>query len=408
MKIWIIDHYSVPPKYYPLARNSMFAKHLMNLGYSVKIIAASTVHNSNINLISDNSKYKEINEDGISYVLIKCIGYFGNGINRIINMLEFSFKLKRVCNKFEKPDVIISQSMTLNACAAGIKLAKEYKCKCIAQITDLWPETIVEYGIAKKYNPIVLYLRRLEKWIYKNADRIVFSMEGAYDYITEQNWQKHVPFEKVCFINNGVDFDTFNENKVKNIVPNCDLLNRDYFDVVYIGSIRRVNGLGLLLDAAKLINNKRIRIFIWGDGEQKNYLESRVIKENIENVYFKEKVEKKYIPYIVSNADLCLIHNSETPLLRFGVSMNKIFDCLASGKPLLFDFSCKYNPAIDGGAGLMVEKQEPAEIAWYIEHFASMPKDEYDRYCENALKVAKEYDFKNLTNRLVSVINSIN
>ena len=65
MKIWIIDHYSVPVKYYPLARNTNFAKNLMKMGHEVTIFAASTVHNSTINLIEDNSEYKEIVDDGV-------------------------------------------------------------------------------------------------------------------------------------------------------------------------------------------------------------------------------------------------------------------------------------------------------------------------------------------------------
>ncbi len=44
MRIWLINHYAVPPQYYPLARPSLFAKNLMKMGHEVVIIAASTVH----------------------------------------------------------------------------------------------------------------------------------------------------------------------------------------------------------------------------------------------------------------------------------------------------------------------------------------------------------------------------
>ena len=39
MNIWLINHYAVPPKYYPLARQTYFAKHLMRMGHTVKIFA---------------------------------------------------------------------------------------------------------------------------------------------------------------------------------------------------------------------------------------------------------------------------------------------------------------------------------------------------------------------------------
>lgn len=62
MNIWLIDHYAVPTKYYPLVRQTIFAKKFMERGHSVKIFAASTVHNSNINL-AGNKISEEIIED---------------------------------------------------------------------------------------------------------------------------------------------------------------------------------------------------------------------------------------------------------------------------------------------------------------------------------------------------------
>lgn len=407
MKIWIIDHYSVPPKYYPLARNSIFAKYLTRMGHDVKIIAASTVHNSNINLINGNHKYKEIIEDGISYILIRCSNYHGNGIKRVLNTLEFSNKLEEVCENFQKPDVIISQSMTLNACASGIKLAKKFNCKSVAQITDLWPETLVEYRKMNKYNPLIIYLRQLEKWIYINANKIIFSMEGAYDYIIEQNWQDIIPKTKIAYINNGVDLETYDINKDNFIVNDDDLTDKDSFNVIYVGSIRRVNSVGVLLDSAKLIKNRKIKILIWGKGDELEFLKQRVIDENISNVVFKGFIDKKYIPSILSNASLCIAHNDETPLLRFGISLNKMFDYLASGHPVLFDFNHKYNPAVIGGAGIKLDVQTPENIANTIDYFSNLSKDKYSEYCKNAIAVAKQYDFKVLTNKLVDVINSI-
>ena len=78
---------------------------------------------------------------------------------------------------------------------------------------------------------------------------------------------------------------------------------------------------------------------IWGDGDQRAALEQRVREEEISNVVFKGKVEKKYIPSIVSRADINLIHGGDQgkELFRFGISPNKMFDCFAAGRPILMD-----------------------------------------------------------------------
>ena len=404
MDIWIVDHYSVPVKYYPLARQRNFARYLIKKGHDVTIFCASSVHNSSLNLIHDNSTYKEVYEDGIRYVLIKCHSYQDNGIKRFFNMLEFAVKMPVVLNKFNKPRVIISTSMTQFACAQGIRLSGKYNCKVIAQITDLWPETLIAYGLVSPKNIFVFALRWLEKWTYKNADSLIFSMKGAYDYICEQGWQTVIPKDKVNYINNGVDLDEFNYNK-ENYKFNLDILkNEAIFKVIYTGSIRPVNNVGRILDVAKEIANDKIIFLIFGHGEQLDDLKRRKVKEKIKNVMFLGSVEKKYIPYIVSCANLNYAHNSGTDLFRFGISFNKIFDYFAAGKPILTDFPCKYNPVVEESAGVNVRSGDPRDIAAVIKNIAMMDKDSYELLCKNSLRAAKKYDFKKLTDNLENVI----
>lgn len=405
MRIWLINHYAVPPRYYPLARQNYFAKYLMRAGHEVTIFAASTVHNSDLNLIEDDTPYREDVVDGVHYVLIRCKSYHGNGVSRILNMLEFARKLPGVCNKYPRPDAIVATSMPPMSCAAGIKLARKYGCRGIAEIADLWPESIVAYGIAGPRNPAVLYLRRLEKWIYKKADAVVFTMEGAYDYILEQGWEREIPRSKVHYINNGVDLEQFRYNREHFTVDDPDLTDPDTFKVIYTGSIRKVNNLGLLLDAAKELRDPCVRFLIWGDGDEREALQQRVAEENISNVVFKGRVEKKYVPYITSCADLNIAHNTPSSLFRFGISFNKLFDYLAAGKPVLSDFPCPYNPAVLLHASLCVDDPTAQNIAQAVTQVAAMEREQYNELCSNAEKAAVEYDFRNLTDKLLQVIN---
>lgn len=404
MRIWLIDHYAVPPKYYPLARQTTFAKHLMQMGHEVLIIAASTVHNSTLNLIEGQEEYAEQMVDGVHYVLIKCRQYKGNGVSRFANMMEFAAKLPKVCAQLARPDAIVSCSMTLFACAEGLKLSKKYGCRRIAQITDLWPESIVAYDIAGPKHPVVLWLRRLEKWIYTHADAIIFSMEGAYDYILERGWEKDVPREKVFFINNGVDLKQFDYNREYFQVDDADLQNASLFKIVYTGAIRKANNLGRLLDIAKLVRNERVRFLVWGDGEELESLRERQKREEIDKVCFKGRVEKKYVPYITACADMNLMHVESSPILRFGVSPNKLFDYFAAGKPILSDFACPYNPAIIYHVSDELEDLSPAGVAKEIDRMASLGGEELAGYGRRARAAAEIYEFDVLTQKLLDVI----
>lgn len=404
MDIWLINHYAVPPKYYPLARQTCFARYLMAMGHTVTIFAASTVHNSNMNLITDGAPWRDEVVDGVHYVYIRCMDYQGNGLKRIYNICEFAWKLPGVCRKFPRPDAIVATSMPPTSCAMGIHLARKYGCRGVAEIADLWPESIVAYGIAGPRNPAVLALRRLEKWIYEKADDVVFTCEGGYDYIVEQGWEGRIPRAKVHYINNGVDLAAFDENRARYTVQDPDLEDPSVFKVVYTGSIRQVNHLGLLLDAAKEVTDPRVKFLIWGDGDQRAALEQRVREEGISNVVFKGKVEKKYIPSIVSRADINLAHNDPSPLFRFGISFNKLFDYLAAGKPVLCDFPCPYNPAIQCGAGISVDAPSSGKIAAAVESMSALPQETYQQYCSAARAAAEKYDFRVLTQKLLAVI----
>lgn len=408
MNIWLINHYAVPPMYYPLARQTCFAKHLMEMGHDVTIFAASTVHNSDKNLITDGQRWREETVDGVHYVYIKCTDYQDSGLKRVYNICEFAWKLPSVCKKFPKPDAIVATSMPPTSCAMGIRLAKKYGCKGVAEIADLWPESIVAYDIAGPKNPAVIALRWLEKWIYKKADAVVFTMENAYKYIEEQGWENQIPKSKVFYVNNGVDLSLFCYNRENFKTEDADLDDKDIFKVVYTGSIRKVNNLGLLLDAAKKVTDPRVRFLIWGDGDELPALKERVKKENISNVTFKGRVDKSYVPSIVSRADLNIAHNTPSPLFRFGISFNKLFDYLATGKPVLSDFPCGHNPAVVWDAGTEVNEPSAESIADAIMKFVDMDEKQLKHYSDNALAAAEEYSFEALTKKLLSVIENIN
>lgn len=402
MRIWIIDHYSVPVEYYPLARNTNFAKYLIKKGHDVRIFAASTVHNSAENLTEKGKKYIEINDGGVKYVLVKCHPYSGNGLKRVLNMYEFAQKLESVCEHYPKPDAILSTSMTLFACRKGIQLGQKYGCKKIAQITDLWPETLVAYGRAGRRHPAVLYFRAIEKWLYKHADRIVFSMEGAYDYIIEQGWEKEIPRSKVHYINNGVDLEQFDSNKKEYQISDEDLENDEIIKAVYVGSIRYANNVGALLDIAKKVKSS-VRFLIWGDGDEVGYLKERTRREHINNVVFKGKVDKKYIPYIVTKADVNMMDMQETnTLFRFGISPNKLFDYFAAKKPFVMYQLHDYNPAIEYNVGMVAD--DYSEIISYLNDFNDLKKKQEDDLKYERARQA--FSYERLTNELIKIIES--
>lgn len=411
INIWILNHYAGSMFFDKGGRHYNFAKYLHQADYQPVIFCCNAKHGKAELYYETDALWHEhmAEEIDVPFVFVKGRTYVGNGKQRILNMGDFYWNVQKAAKEYAiqhgKPDVILASSVHPLTLVAGIRLAKHFGVECICEVRDLWPESIVEYSSRfTKNNPLVKLLYQGEKMIYKKANKLIFTMEGGYDYIVEQGWEKEIPRSKVFHINNGVDLELFEHNREHYQVQDTDLEDPGTFKVVYTGSIRKVNNLGLLLDTAKEVTDPRVKFLIWGDGDELPELQKRVKDEKIGNVVFKGRIDKRYIPNIVSRADLNLAHNMSSSLFRYGISFNKLFDYFAAGKPILSDFPCKYNPAVQCGAGLSVDDPTAQNIANRIEALAAMEKSTYKEMCRSAIQAAKKYDFKNLTRNLLDII----
>jgi glycosyltransferase involved in cell wall biosynthesis len=390
-------------------RHYYFSKHLIEAGYSPTVFCADIDHYHAGHIDIGKSTYKEGVADGIPFVFIKTSKYKGNGFSRIKNILLFARNLMRVAKKYKKtnkPDVILASSHHPLTCAAGILVAKRLKIPCIVEIKDLYPETIVAFKNVSKKNPVIWAMYRLEKWIYKKADKIIFSMEGAPEYLRDKGWHKSINMNKVFHINMGVSLEDFDRQIQEGFMEDSDLENDSTFKVAYTGTVRLVNGLDFLLDVFKFImkENPAIQFLVWGDGNYKERLEKRIADEGITNVVFKGRVHKKHIAYILSKCDLSIIHIKDIPLYKYGVSPNKLFDYFASGKPIISTLKTGYDLLTGYNAGIATESQDVQTVADAILKIAQMPCEQLKQMGENARKVAREYDYKVLTNKLIDIL----
>ena len=278
--IWIWNHYATNMFYDKGGRHHWFAKQLIRKGYDVKLFCATTIHNSDFEVETDGKLFVEDTSEGIDYIFIKAPKYIGNGKARIKNMLAFYKALlpvsKEIAKKYGKPDVIFASSVHPLTLAAGIKTAKKFSVPCVCEVRDLWPESLIEIGMLGRDSLISKVLYKGEKWLYKRADKLVFTMPGGMDYIRERKLDKVLDEKNIYYINNGIDFDTFTEQQKEYRVDDSDLEDDSCFKVVYTGSIRTANYVSDLIEAAETVKQKGIKdikFIIYGDGDQKPVLE---------------------------------------------------------------------------------------------------------------------------------------
>ncbi len=401
-KIWLINPVAMPPKYEVRIQTLKRAQYLIASGHDVTIIGGSYLHNTSINLITDNSKFLQAEYDGIKFIHIKTNNYSGNGILRFYNLILFNFRLFFLSKKFAKPDVI-AQVASIPFDIILHYVAKKFKAKHIVDVVDLWPESFVQYGLISKNNPLTKLAYLAEKWLYERADEIVFSMEGGRDYIIEKGWDidsgGKINLNKVHYINNGVDLNDFDSNKKLYKLDDSDLEDDLLFKVIYLGSIRLANNIKLLIDAAELLKDKKnIRFLIYGDGDDRDYLVEYCNNKQLNNVIFKQKwIELKYVPYVLSKSSLNILNYMPSKILKYGGSQSKSFQYMASGKPICSNIKMGYCPITKYNLGIAKDFKSVNEYANAILSFAEMDTAEYETIYTNARNAAKHYDYKYLT-----------
>jgi glycosyltransferase involved in cell wall biosynthesis len=416
-KIWIMNHYATNSYYNSGGRHYWFAQNLLKRGYNPTIFCANTRHNSKDSLeIGKYEKYTTRLLDGIPYVFVKTTASFGNGLDRIKNMLLFYFNLFKAAEKYKKtngkPDVILASSVHPLTMVAGIKIAKKLNVPCICEIRDLWPEAIFSFKKLKESSILGKLLIKGEYWIYKNADALIFTKEGDTDYIKEKKWDKEqggkIDIRKCHYINNGLDLDAFEKSITEFVLDDKDL-DKDKFNIVYAGAIRPVNDVGKILDAAlHLKDENEIQFLIYGDGNQKELLEQRLINESLSNVKMKGSVDKKFIPHILSKSSVNLLNYSQNQYnWSRGNSSNKLFEYMASGKPVISTVKMGYSIIDRYNCGIELDNSTPEELSKAILEIKRMSKEKYKAIGFNARQGAKDFDFAILTDKLDRVINSV-
>jgi glycosyltransferase involved in cell wall biosynthesis len=415
-KIWLWNHYATDMYKNQGGRHYWFAQNLINEGYDATVFCANTYHNKSESVDTGKNKYATDTLNGIPFVFVKTTTALGNGLDRVRNMGLFYWNLFSVAKAYakenEKPDVIIASSVHPLTMIAGIQIAKKMKVPCICEVRDLWPETIFMGGRLKEKGLLGSVLTLGEHWIYRNADSLVFTKEGDTDYIKEQKWDTcqggDLDLSKAYYINNGVDLDEFSKLVEEKEYNDTDL-ESGKFNVVYVGAIRPINNIGNVLDTAKLLtDHKDIQFVIYGDGNQKEMLEERIIDEGLSNVKMKGFVNKQFIPNILSKSSANILNYSNTQYnWTRGNSSNKLFEYMASGKPIISTVKMGYSIIDKYKCGIELENGTPQELAQAIVDIKNMPKHEYKLLGTNAKIGANDFDFRVLTRKLIDVIDSL-
>ena len=365
--VWIINHYAIPSRYPGGTRHFELARRLVGRGYDVTIVASALLHATRTADAPDMPNPGIETIDGVRFVWMPArIAYRGSGSARIANMVEFAIRVwhkgrRRFGSQVPKPDIILGSSPHLLAALAAWRLARTHRSPFLLEIRDLWPETIVEMGVLPKKHVVTRLLYRLEKFLYARAWGIISLLPNIGEYLEKI----HASVVPVTVISNGVDAEAF-------FCPSPPV-SRDSIRIVYAGAHGPANGLECVREAALLLaHNPRIEFHFYGDGPMKAALVEAAQTKGQGNMQFHEQVPKHQMPTILCDADILLLNYAKIGIGSYGISPNKLWEYMATARPILFAHDAVNDPVAETGCGLTIPPGDPAALAEGIKSLVAL------------------------------------
>ena len=401
----------MPPQYESRLRTIKFAHYLQEMGYKVTVFGSSVMHNMGMDLIEDNSKFISKQYGDIHFIHIKsCMYKKTSGIHRVWSDIQFHYRLVKLAERFEKPDIVIATTFSLISNPL-LKYCHKHAIRYVTEMLDWWPDDFVDFGLVSAKNPIMKYLFRVAQNNYVKSDATVFSIKGCYKYFEDKKWDTAhggpVDLAKIHYINNGVDLKDFNTWKTKYTIDDEDLKSGKKL-VIYLGSIRLANNVGQLIRAAECLKERTDTLFlIYGDGDDREPLICYCQEHQLENVKFKDKwIAPKFVPYVLSQSYLNIL-NYTAQFGKYGISSSKMFQYMAAEKPIVCNVDIMFSDIVYHQIGVCHDMKDARDYADAITTILDMPEEKYSSMCLRAREAVKEYDYPYLAKQMSDIIEKL-
>lgn len=409
MNILYIEHYAGSLKYGMEFRPYYLAKNWAKWGNNVTIIAASYSH-LRIKNPSVHTDFQEEEIDGIKYVWIKTRSYKGNSVGRAINIYQFLSKIRlnatKIADKYN-PDVVIASSTYPMDTYVAQKICKLSGAVLIHEVHDMWPICPMELYNFSKYNPIIMYIQAAENSFCKHSDGIVSIQPCAEQYYLQHGMPKgnfyHIP--------NGIVKEDWNNSVSLPVEMNkvIDKLHEKYKRIIcFFGSHTKSYALDYLLKAAERCKKESIAFLFVGDGNKKKELIQLKNRLNLDSVIFMNPVSKQCIPSLLSKVDGIYIGALNNAMFKYGSCMNKTYDAMMSGKPIIFANPAPNNYVEDYKCGITAAAEDVNDLERAIKKFLQLDDKTLEEMGKRGKKaVLEHFEYENLSREFLKIIKLI-
>lgn len=409
MRILFLDAYFIPEQIAFTHLENDLIQELVESGHEIEVVCPTPTRGISKEV---EQKYKKIKSEGLygGHVHVRRFSAPHEGKNPIIRTLRYfwcNLRTYQIGEKMNNIDVVFANSTPPTQGWIAGKVAKKLAVPFIYLLQDIFPDSLVNAGMAKKGSLLWRIGRKIEDRTYSYARQIV----TISDDFRENIIYKGVKDEKIAVIPNWIDNSkVFPVAKEDNLLFDRYGLDRKKFYICYCGNIGHSQNLGLLVAVAEQLQkeNKEINFIIVGEGVARESLEREIAKKSIKNISLIPFQPYGDIASVFSMGDVGLVISK--PGVGESSIPSKTWSFMAAERPILvsFDESSDLFKLINGlGCGLAVRAGSKNDLIRGIYQL-------YDRrhVQDNMGAIGRKYVIENLsskvcTRKYVSLIRNL-
>lgn len=300
-------------------------------------------------------------------------------IKRLVSMISFALSIwvllfKKTTYKHEK---IIIQNSPLLVSFSSILLFKFFLNKTIIlNVSDLWPQSAVDLGVINKDSLTHKIFKRIEKFNYKNSDKVIGQSQYIINHILTINECPNFLYRNI---------PETNINILKNLKINQTI------SFIYAGLLGVAQGVLEIIEVLYKLDLD-FKFDIYGDGNQKKEIIEFLKKNPTDKITFYGSITKTNL-----QTKLIQYHYSFVPLVTDikGAFPSKIYELIIHQVPVIYigegeakDF------VISNNIGYHLKPKNINQLTFLLHEIFINHKKNYKKLVFNCEKVSKrELDF---------------
>ncbi|OHX65251.1 glycosyltransferase family 4 protein [Flammeovirga pacifica] len=269
-------------------------------------------------LFTWKNSYQENNVSVIRHWLLP--SQKNNMVFRLISMSSMLISMLSSLPIIKKKgiEVLLIQTPPISLPIFGLIAKKLYGIQLILNVSDLWPQAMVDINGLSKKSLTYRLLHRLEKYYYKKADLLITQSEESQKYI------KQLGFGSPEIYRIGAATSVFQQKK--------DWIKKDQFRIVYMGVLGVAHGISKLIDEVDF-DQLGIELHIYGDGVDAQNIRNIIQKKQLQNVNLYTSIPYQEVPDVLQQYDLALI--SQINYVK-GTLPAKLYESMSVGLPIIY------------------------------------------------------------------------